>query len=1028
MAFDQDRWRRAEMLFHAALARPAETRAAFLDDACRGETGLRDQVGLLVANDERAGVFLETPAFLQLDAAMPDRGSLVGRQLGTYDLLSFIGAGGMGEVYRAHDSNLGRDVAIKTLPPEFARDARRLARVHREARTLASLNHPNIAAIYGLEESDGLDYLVLELVEGDTLRGPLSVSTALDYAGQVAGALQAAHEHGIVHRDLKPANIRLTPDGRVKVLDFGVAKATTPVTETAETPAGTNAGTLAGLIVGTPGYMSPEQARGDEVDHRTDIWAFGCLCFELLAGRRAFAGGTDAEAMAAVLEQEPDWAALPDGTPPAVVGLLRRCLSKDASGRPGSMAGVRAVLEEAQRQPGRLRRALTRLRRPRYAVAVAALLLLVGYAGVRLYQYGSRVRWVRQQAAAEISRLIEAGNYEAAFRLLRRAGSIVPGDPAVAQIRDRIAIPATIRTNPAGAEVWATGYQPDDEDWVRLGTTPFTTKLLPIGFYRVRLQKPGLETITASAEVRGGNVMEFDLDPVGSLPPGMVRVPAGIASIGTLDDVKVGPFVIDRLEATNRQFKEFVDRGGYRQRQYWKQEFTRNGRPLAWNEAMQVFRDATGQPGPSAWAGGGYPSGHDDYPVNGVSWYEAAAYAEFAGKRLPSIYHWQRAASPGWFWEIVELSNFRGDGPAQVGSSRGLGAYGTLDMAGNVKEWCSNEVAGQRYVRGGAWNQPVWTFAGLDARSPWDRSPENGFRCVRAGARDGAALDAPVRLELMDRGDEKPVPDHVFDLYRSLYAYDPTRLDGRREGAVVETKDWRRETVSFASAIPDERITAYFYIPKRATPPYQAVLYANPGMALRLQTPESGEERIFEFIVKSGRAFLHPALKGYYQRRYAAPPVGPNDSRDRLVAESKEFRRCIDYLASRADVDRERLGVFGLSRGATIVPILAVGEDRLRSAVLFSVGLTAKRLSRPEADPFNFLPRFKVPTLMAAGLYDFSFPIETSQRRMLALLGAPEPDKRLIQWPGGHGDLAPNYPVLTREAISWYDRYLGPVK
>jgi pimeloyl-ACP methyl ester carboxylesterase len=234
--------------------------------------------------------------------------------------------------------------------------------------------------------------------------------------------------------------------------------------------------------------------------------------------------------------------------------------------------------------------------------------------------------------------------------------------------------------------------------------------------------------------------------------------------------------------------------------------------------------------------------------------------------------------------------------------------------------------------------------------------------------------------------------------------------------------------VSFASAIPDERITAYFYIPKRATPPYQAVLYANPGMAMRLPTPENSEERIFEFIVKSGRAFLHPALKGFYQRRYAAPPAGPNDSRDRLVAESKEFRRCIDYLASRADVDRERLGVFGMSRGATVVPILAVGEDRLRSAVLFSVGLTAKRLSRPEADPFNFLPRFKVPTLMAAGLYDFSFPIETSQRRMLALLGAPEPDKRLIQWPGGHGDLAPNYPVLTREAISWYDRYLGPVK
>jgi eukaryotic-like serine/threonine-protein kinase len=1028
MAIDQDRWRRAEELFHAALARPPESRAAFLDEACLGEADLQRQVGLLVAIDERAGDFLEAPAFLQLDAAPPDRGSLVGRTLGTYDLLSFIGAGGMGEVYRAHDGKLGRDVAIKTLPPEFASEASRLARVHREARTLAALNHPNIAAIYGLEESDGLVYLVLELVEGEPLRGPLDVATALDCACQVADAVQAAHEHGIVHRDLKPSNIRLTPDGRIKVLDFGVAKATTPFAEPAETPAGTTVGTQAGLIVGTPGYMSPEQARGVDVDHRADIWAFGCLCFELLAGTRAFAGGTEAETIAAVLEQEPNWEALPDGTPPGVVGLLRRCLSKDAVGRPASMTEVRAVLGQARRRPGRWPRALARLRRPRYAIAAAALLLLLGYAGARFFQHGSQLRWVRQQAVPEISRLVEAGNYEAASRLLRRAGSIAPGDPAVAQVRDRIAMAATFATNPPGAEVWATGYRPDDQDWVRLGTTPFTTKLLPIGFYRVRVQKPGFETITASAEVRGGNAVVFDLDPAGSLPPGMVRVPAGIAGVGTLDDVKVGPFAIDRFEVTNRQFKEFVDRGGYRQQQYWKQEFIRDGRTLSWSEAVQLFRDSTGRPGPSTWSGGEYPSGHGDYPVNGVSWYEAAAYAEFAGKRLPSIYHWQRAASPGWFWEVVELSNFRGDGPAPVGSSPGLGAYGTLDMAGNVKEWCSNEVAGQRYVRGGAWNQPMWTFTEPDARSPWDRSPENGFRCVRDGARDALALDAPVTPEPTDRRDVTPVPDDVFELYRSLYAYDPTPLDGRAEGAVVETKDWRRETVTFASAIPNERITAYFYIPKRGRPPYQAVLYSNPGMATRLPTPEAGEERIFEFIVKSGRAFLHPALKGYYQRRYAAPPAGPIESRDRLVAESKEFRRCIDYLASRADVDRERLGVFGVSRGAVLVPILAVGEDRLRSAVLFSVGLTPTRLEHAEADPFNFLPRFKVPTLMASGLYDFGFQVEASQRRMLALLGATDRDKRLIHWPGGHGDLAPNYPVLTREALFWFDHYLGPVK
>jgi eukaryotic-like serine/threonine-protein kinase len=1028
MAILADRWRRAEELFHAALARPPENRPAFLDEACRDDADLRRQVGVLVANDERATGFLEQPALLTLDTAGPARGSLAGLQLGTYRVLSFIGAGGMGEVYRAHDGKLGRDVALKTLPPEFARDASRLARFHREARTLASLNHPNIAAIYGLEQWEGLDFLVLELVDGDPPRGPLAVAAALGCACQVAHALEAAHEHGIIHRDLKPANIGLTPDGRVKVLDFGVAKAMTPAPDPAAPRAGTGPGTLAGLIVGTPGYMSPEQARGLEVDHRADIWAFGCLCYELLTGKRAFDATREEGPIAAVLERAPDWEALPPGTPPVVRDLLRRCLEKNAGARPRSMSEVRAILEDAQRAPSRWRLALSALRRPRYGVTAAALLLALAYGALRLYQHESRVRWVRTQAGPEVGRLLEAGDYKAAFRLFRRADALLPNDAALRQVIGRAAMPMSVKTNPPGADVWVTGYTPGEEDWLRLGTTPLTTRLLPMGFYRLRVQKSGFETITASGEVRGGTVVEFDLDPPGSLPPGMVRVPAGTAVVSTLDEVSVGRFAIDRLEITNGQFKEFVDRGGYRQRQYWKVAFARGARTLTWEEAMLAFRDSTGRPGPATWEGGEFPRGRDDYPVGGVSWYEAAAYAEFAGKQLPTVYHWQRAASPGWFVEVVELSNFRGAGPAPVGSYRGLGAFGTLDMAGNVKEWCWNEVAGRRFARGGAWNQAMWTFDELDARSPWDRSPENGIRCMRDEATGEAGLEAPVRWQPTDRTAQTPVSDDAFQLYRSLYAYDATALDARTEGAAEETADWRRETVSFASVIPNERITAHLYVPKRAKPPYQAVVYANPGMATRLPAPEDGEERIFEFIVKSGRAFLQPALKGYYGRRYAAPPAGPNESRDRLVVESKEFRRSIDYLANRADVDHDRLGVFGLSRGATVVPILAVGEDRLKAAVLFSVGLTPKRLKRAESDPFNFMPRFKVPTLMASGVYDFWFPVDTSQRPMLTLLGAAGRDKRLIQWPGGHGDLPPHYAMLTREALAWFDRYLGPVK
>jgi serine/threonine protein kinase len=257
---NQEFWRKVEDIFHAALERAPETRQPFLDKACNRDSGLRRQVELLLAKEEQAGSFLERPALGDSTVAR----SLLGRQVGPYRIASPLGAGGMGEVYRAHDSKLGRDVAIKTLPAEFAQDSERLARFRREARTLASLNHPNIAAIYGIEESGEVDCLVLELVEGETLRGPLSVEKALDCASQIADALEAAHDKGIIHRDLKPANVKVNPQGRVKVLDFGLAKAIWGAEGDQDLLHSTVRGieTLAGHIVGTPGYMSPEQSHG----------------------------------------------------------------------------------------------------------------------------------------------------------------------------------------------------------------------------------------------------------------------------------------------------------------------------------------------------------------------------------------------------------------------------------------------------------------------------------------------------------------------------------------------------------------------------------------------------------------------------------------------------------------------------------------------------------------------------------------------------------------------------------------------
>ena len=255
-----------------------------------------------------------------------------GEELGRYRIVSEIGAGGMGVVYRATDPALRRDVALKVLPTRFAQDPDRLARFKREAQALAAFSHPNIATLHGLEQASGVHFLVMELIPGETLadqiaRGPVPLQAALAIAGQVADALDAAHEKSITHRDIKPANIKVTPDGRVKVLDFGLAKVSA-ILETAGDAASTmTAGpTVDGQILGTPAYMSPEQVRGQPSSSRADIWGFGCVLFELLSGRRPFGGATVTDTLARVLERDPDWKALPAATPHQIVDLLKRCL------------------------------------------------------------------------------------------------------------------------------------------------------------------------------------------------------------------------------------------------------------------------------------------------------------------------------------------------------------------------------------------------------------------------------------------------------------------------------------------------------------------------------------------------------------------------------------------------------------------------------------------------------------------------------------------------------------------------------
>jgi TolB-like protein/tetratricopeptide (TPR) repeat protein len=392
-----DRWRRVEELYQAAYERPVHERKAFLDEACAGDATLREEVESLLVQPVSTDGSLERAARGVTLPTTP-RSLPAGTRLGIYEIIGPLGAGGMGEVYRARDSQLNRDVALKVLPELAALDPDRLARFRREAQVLASLNQPNIGAIYGFENADGIHALVLELVDGPTLadrlaQGPIPLREALTIARQMCEALAAAHEQGVIHRDLKPANIKLRPDGAVKVLDFGLAKVF--VGEAAEADRSrspTVTLTREGVILGTAAYMSPEQARGLTVDTPTDIWAFGCVLHEMLTGRALFLGPTVTDTLAAILEREPAWDTLPSETPPVIRRLLQRCLEKDPTLRLHDIANARMEIEDALR--GGVRTAAetavvepprSRVRRPWAMAAVTTFAALIAVGALMWY-------------------------------------------------------------------------------------------------------------------------------------------------------------------------------------------------------------------------------------------------------------------------------------------------------------------------------------------------------------------------------------------------------------------------------------------------------------------------------------------------------------------------------------------------------------------------------------------------------------------------------------------------------------------
>jgi Serine/threonine protein kinase len=1028
-----ERWQQVKQIFQSAVERPPAERAAFISSACADDAELRSEVESLISSLEQAGKSLQAMAADAATELLANRStdSIVGKQIGHYKVSSLIGRGGMGEVFLALDTTLGRKVALKLLRGEFTNNEERLRRFQQEARAASALNHPNILTIHEIGQDDSLQFLATEYVEGQTLRQRMAsarmpLGQTLDVAIQVASALAAAHQAGIIHRDIKPDNIMVRADGYVKVLDFGLAKLVEATTTDTLAPTLPKVETETGVVMGTVGYMSPEQARGLAVDARTDIWSLGVMTYEMTSGHQPFEAETASDVLASILEKEPPPIAhhFPR-VPRELERIVSKALRKQREDRYQTADELLVELKDLKRQLERAAEGGPLAKSSRRVIVTGIAILLIVALGVGIFIRRAQAESERKATVAEMEHLVDTGRFVEAWRIGRAALQRWPADPQLEHPMEVTTQPVTIVTDPPGAEVAFKAYEDVKSDWLPLGTTPLKEVRAPVGQLRWRITKAGFEPLEARIEVGAPaaadgrpdvNAPPLRLRPIGSDVGRMVFVPGGNQSGVALTD-----YWIDQFEVTNREFKEFIDRGGYQSPQYWTQVPDDKG-------LTATFHDQTGRPGPSTWELGTYPEGKDDYPVGGVSWFEAAAYCQANGKSLPTVYHWRKAFGASFFIEVLKLGNFNGQGPEPTAQLKEVGPFGTYGMAGNVKEWVWNEFSGRRYILGGAWNEPVYMAVADDAQPPLDRAETHGFRCMKEMTPSQATAYEPYvgSRPTSDVTKEKPVDAATFEVFRRFYSYDRTPLDPKIE-RIEEGEYWRRERVSFAAAYGGERVLANILIPRNAAPPYQAVIWFPGSYALGLTSSE--RELVFsyyfDFLPRSGRALVYPVYKGTYERRISgAANPGTNLRRDLVVQWSKDLGRTIDYLETRNDVDHEKLAYYGFSLGAyDALPAVAL-EPRIKTAILLAGGVVGP-VRPPEIEPLNFLPRIKMPVLLLAGRNDFYFPVETSQDPLIKLLGTPPENKRHVVFEGA-GHVPPRLEVI-REILNWLDRYLGPV-
>src|ERR1700752_1004649 len=1026
-----------------------------------------------------------------------------GTRLNRYEILSKLGEGGMGEVFLAEDTSLRRKIAIKVLPSESTADERAKQRLVREAQAAAALDHPNICAIYEVGESDGNTFICMQFVGGETLQSliqhkALDLAQVLDISIQVADALADAHARGIIHRDIKPANIMITPRGSVKVMDFGLAKLFESVEDNKSEAETVQLISTQGAVIGTLPYMSPEQVRGETLDGRSDIFSLGVVLYELLTGQQPFAQKSTAATASSILTTDPPpLARFSKELPAELERIVSKALKKNPDERYQTikdlLLDLRSLKDELEFQH-RLERSsssethtlntplpasesdatvrlaalptdaseseITRKRiRPAWLIGIPALLVLsvVGWFVWR----NANIRWAKRQVP-HIEELAQAGKFFEAYDQALAVQKYLGNDETIGRLLPTISDVISVNTDPAGANVYLKRYAFDPSgkapDRTLVGTTPINNLRIARGEYILEIEKDGygkVERSISGAILHTGNLVVLPqpiriaqkLFTPNQLPGQMVFVPGGdyrlVAWARPTDTrLKLGDYFIDKYEVSNREYREFINAGGYLKRQYWKNDFVKDGKTLSWEEASKEFKDRTALPAPRSWTNQNFPEGKGDFPVTDITWYEAAAYAAFRGKQLPTIFQWEKAARDGqssalgnympWglFYPgdtVERRANFDNNGSVAVNTLEfGMSPFGAYNMAGNVSEWTGNDSSEGFIATGGGWGDPLYTFAQYGMLPGFHSSSKRGFRCA-LNAPGSSGDQGAAKIEISS---EIPTytasSDANFRTWANAYHYDDTPLDAQVV-EVKETDEWRREKIIFNGA-EKKRAIAYLYLPKNYPRPLQVINVVpadDVDGGLRSITA-SIEDRLVP-LIKLGRAVYGVVLEGYIERlrppEYVQPDPSTAEYREMIVRRVTDVRRGLDYLATRNDVDNHRIALFAPSAGARVGLILAAVEPRYAAVFLQGAGVRpTDQLNRPEANPINFASHITAKKMMLHGRYDEDTPFKTQGEPLFKLLQEP---KRIVMYEGSN---VPQPELFVTNINAFLDETLGPVK